>query len=136
MIVKAGSPFSYNYTAFDQDDSLFVLARIWDVTGAPVLVDSVEMENTEFGNYVGVFDPDADKTYSIVMVVFTDDTYTTPDDTRSPASITVQSIMFESGSDLSAILEQLILITSLLSTCGITATVSSDQISGVVRCPE
>ena len=135
MIVKAGSPFSYNYTAFDQDDSLFVLARIWDVTGAPVLVDSVEMENTEFGNYVGIFDPDADKTYSIVMVVFTDDTYTTPDDTRSPASITVQSIMFESGSDLSLILEQLLVITSLLSTCQITGVVTSDEISAEVSCP-
>lgn len=135
MIVKAGSPFSFNYTAYDQDDSLFVLARIWDVTGTPVLVDSIEMENTEFGNYVAVFDPDADKTYSIVMVVFTDNTYTVPDDTRSPGSLTVQSIMFESGSDLSAILEQLLIITSLLNTCSITGTVTSDAISAEVSCP-
>lgn len=136
MIVKAGAPFSYNYTAFDQDDSLFVLARIWDVTNTPTLVDSVEMENTEFGNYFGTFIPLSNKTYSIVMVVFTDNTYTVVDDTRSPGSLTVQSIMFESGSDLEDILEQLFIITSLLSTCQISGVVTSDEITAEVHCPE
>lgn len=136
MIVKAGAPFSYNYTSFDQDDSLFVLARIWDVTGTPTLVDSVEMENTEFGNYFGTFIPLSNKTYSIVMVVFTDDTYTVVDDTRSPGSLTVQSVALESGSDLEDILEQLLIITSLLSTCQITGVVNSDEITAEVHCPE
>lgn len=103
MIAKAGVPYGFNYTAFDHDESLFVAAQIYNVTtGTPVFLSQVPMFHVEQGSYNGVFTPADGQVYAIVMLVYTDGTYTTPDPDRSPGAESVQGVDM-SGSDTGAL---------------------------------
>lgn len=84
QIVKAGVPFNFNYPVYDQNPSLNVLASVYDVTsGTPVFVIDVMMVFASAA-YSGNFTPVAGKTYLVIVLVYTDNTFDTIDTTREP----------------------------------------------------
>lgn len=83
--VQPGIRFGFNYPTYDQNNSLFVKANIYDVTtGTPVLLRTVNMLNISNGCYSGTTIALSGKTVLIIALVYTDGTYTTIDTTRSP----------------------------------------------------
>jgi len=85
MIVQGGVPISFNYTTYDQVTDLNIQANVYDVTGdTPELVAQIPMPHTAFGSYLGKFTPMFNRIYQIIKIVYTDDTFETPDPTRAP----------------------------------------------------
>lgn len=86
-VVQNSVRFSFNYVDAFQSASLDVAAQIYDVsTGTPVFVDTVVMEHTEYGVYVGAFVGEPFTTYLVISAVYTDNTYLIPDTTYAPSS--------------------------------------------------
>lgn len=87
MLVPVGSPFSFNYTTYDQAHGLFVAGMVYDVTsGIPIFVQNIQMpELNGSGVYVGQFNPTALKAYMVIGIVYTEGTYTVIDPSRAPS---------------------------------------------------
>lgn len=77
----------FNYGTYDRVTGLYVAAKIYDITtlGSPIFVSLVPMTDQSNGNYVGSFIPQINKTYLVIAVVFTDNTYATVNIDRPPA---------------------------------------------------
>lgn len=92
QIVQANQNFGFNYTAYDQSPSLNVAFNVYDVTtGTAVFLQKIIATYAGFGSYTGVFAADPAKTYVVIGVVYTDNTYVTVDTTRSPSADVYQS---------------------------------------------
>lgn len=79
--------FPFCYQSNDASDDLFVQARIYEVsTGTPIFLGSVVMELAGDGLYGGTYLALAHKAYLVIISVYTDDTYETIDDGRSPVA--------------------------------------------------
>jgi hypothetical protein len=129
-LIQAGLEFSFDYTAFDQDASLFVAAKVYDVTSSPSLVATVPMSHVANGSYVGKFTGTDMHNYVIVKSVYTDGTYTTTDSDRSPGSESFQCILFATASALDIMVARLEAIAQILNGkagCGISAEVKQTQ---------
>ncbi len=95
-LIPQGLPFSFNYTAYDLDASLFVGFSLYDVTtGTPVFIQNVTGVYSANGSYVGSFTSLPGKTYLIIGVVYTSDTYATVDTTRGPTCKVYQAAAAE-----------------------------------------
>ena len=86
-IIAGGQPFSFNYAAYDQSTALFVAFNIYDVsTGTSVFLSQVISTYSAFGIYMGGYSPQPGKSYLIIGVVYTDNTYATPNLNYSPSA--------------------------------------------------
>lgn len=91
--VQSSIEFNFNYGAYDQNDSLFVAAQIYEVTtGTPVFLEQVEMTNFEDGVYFGTYTGDGLKAYLIIIAVYTDGTYTSLDSNYTPSAECYQEL--------------------------------------------
>lgn len=87
QIIKPGNAFSFNYTAFDQSDDLFVQANVYDISdGDATLEDQIVMTLLTNGFYSGDFVAEDGKTYLCIAVCYEDDTYDTVDASRAPSA--------------------------------------------------
>ncbi len=76
----------FSYGTYDENDSLFLQANLYDTTGAsPVLVDVVRLTNVAIGCYFGVYVGAINKNYEADIAVYTDGNYSEVDPNRSPA---------------------------------------------------
>ncbi len=92
-IVTSTQKFAFNYTAYDQSPSLYVAFSIYNVTtGSAVFVQKVNATYAGFGSYTGTFTGLLSATYLIIGVVYTDNTYSTPDTSRPPTADTYQVV--------------------------------------------
>lgn len=92
-LVPGSQNFSFNYTAWDQNPSLFVAFKIYDVTtGTASFQTTVNGINAGFGSYMGVYQNSLSKTFLIIGIVFTDNTYSVPDTSRAPSAEVYQII--------------------------------------------
>lgn len=90
-IVQTNQIFSFNYTDYNQSPDLFVAFNIYDATtGTPVFIEKVIADYSANGAYIGSYDPASDKTYLVIGVVYTTDTYTVVDTTRPATSAVFQ----------------------------------------------
>lgn len=106
MIAQINQPYGFNYTALDQDDSIFVQAAIYDVTaGFPgTLFATVNMVLTTVGSYDGLHTFSVSgKLYKIAMTVYTDGTYTVVDPDRAPLNDMVQTVDLSGGSNTTTV---------------------------------
>jgi hypothetical protein len=91
-LVTPGQLFSFNYTSYDQNASLFVQFKIYDVSsGTASFVSNVVASLAGFGSYMATFNPVANKTYLVIGLVYTSGSYITVDTTRSPSADVYQS---------------------------------------------
>jgi hypothetical protein len=87
IVIQADQNFSFNYTTYDQNDSLFVGFNVYDVTtGTPVFLQLIEATYAGFGSYVGSYLSEPGKTYVVIGVVYTNGSFNVVDTTRSPSS--------------------------------------------------
>lgn len=92
MIVQGGLPVGIRYIAYDQASSLFIAAKIYDVTtGTPSLVQTMPMPYVSGGLYAASFTPLAGHNYLVISLAFTSGAYVTPDGTRAPSAINVDA---------------------------------------------
>lgn len=92
-LIQTGQKFSFNYTAYDQDSALNVAFSIYDVTtGTAVFLTKIVSSYAASGAYTGTYTGAADKTYLIIGVVYTDNTYLTVDTSRAVSSDIYQSL--------------------------------------------
>lgn len=92
-LIQPGTAFCFNYTAFDQDETLFVATRVYDITsGSAVFVTQVAMTEIQNGLYSGNFIGLDDKTYITISLVFTDGTYSSVNSNRPPAARCFQAV--------------------------------------------
>ena len=92
QIFSAGSYFTVNYVAYDQDPSLDVLFSIYDITlGPPTLIDTLVANSMGLGAYSAQYQGLAGKTYFVIGAVYTDNTYTTLTMYRPPVCDTYQA---------------------------------------------
>ena len=95
MIVQAGQVSNFNYADVNQRSSLNVAATILDNTeGLPgTLAEFVHMTYSGLGGvYLGQFTFTAGHTYSIIKLVYTDNTFETIDTDFSPDQDDVQCV--------------------------------------------
>ena len=77
--------FNFVYGAYDQNTSLYALAKIYQVVAdVPTFVGSYAMTHIAFGVYYANFSGTNGITYQAVQMIFLDSGYTTPDPNRSP----------------------------------------------------
>lgn len=111
---------SFAYGAYDENNSLFLRANIYDVTtGTPVLVGTTDLENVSIGVYFGSFVGTVGYNYQIAVAVYTDGNYVDVDPNRSPACYSFDCILL-SGLTLvlnDAILEAQSLDATLEGNC-------------------
>lgn len=87
MQIISASPFSFNYTAYDQSGSLYVAFSIYDVTsGTPSFITKINAQYSAFGAYMAGYTGTIGKTYLVIGLVYTDNTYATVDVTRAPSA--------------------------------------------------
>lgn len=88
MIVNGGQQVNFTYPTYSETSGLSVGGLLYDVTsGTPSQVGSViQMSMLESGVYEGVFTPTAGRSYLIITVVYTDNTFTTIDTTWAPGA--------------------------------------------------
>lgn len=87
------TPFSFNYTAYDQNDSLLVSFSVYDLSGSnPALLGTVVGVYAGFGVYTGQFVGVPGKTYLVIGAVYMDNSYTIPDPDRSPGADCFQMV--------------------------------------------
>jgi len=85
QIIDGAHAFSLSYPTWDQNTGLYVLATIYDVTtGSASLLGTVNLANDAFGVYSGIYTGASNKVYLAVILVYTDNTYSTVDTTRGP----------------------------------------------------
>lgn len=85
LIVSPNQEFSFTYQAYDQVSSLFVKFTLYDVSsGVPVLLTTVTATYASLGAYIGGYTAISGKTYLVIGLVYTDNTYTSIDTNRSP----------------------------------------------------
>lgn len=76
---------NFNYATYDKASGLTVAGNVFDVsTGTPVFVSLIPMAEVFGGVYDGVFIETAGRSYLVISCVYTDGTFTTIDDQRSP----------------------------------------------------
>lgn len=93
QLVNPSQAFSFNYTAYDQASNLFVAFSIYDVTtGTAVFLAKVLSTYSAFGSYMASYTSVASKSYLVIGVVYTDNTYSTADLTRAPTSNLYQAL--------------------------------------------
>lgn len=98
LTVPSDQEVSFDYGAFDLDETLFVAMKIFDQTaGLPgVLVDTIPMTHCFGGGYIGKYTfPDPHKLYLVHRGVYTDGTYGTIDTNRGPAISAVRTTPIE-----------------------------------------
>lgn len=82
---QSGQNFSFNYPAYDGSTGLFVQASIYEITtGSAVFLSNVVMTGAANGVYTGDFAGGLAKSYLVIVVVYTDGTYSVVDTTRPP----------------------------------------------------
>ena len=95
-VIFPGIPISFEYTAADMNPSLSVAMKVYDVTAAPVLVETIAMAHIANGTYVAPFTPTANKSYMVNKMVYTDPpTYAITSGSYSPGSETFHAKSFE-----------------------------------------
>lgn len=110
--IGAGA-FNINYPSYDLNTGLFVRASVYDVSGAPSLLGTVNLSHVASGVYSGSYTASAGVVYLVISLVYTDGTYSTVDTTRAPEvdsysstlSSSVSAIEIETGVDLKSILK-------------------------------
>lgn len=111
---------AFSYGAYDENDSLFLRASIYDVTtGTPTLVGSSNLTNVYAGVYFGSYVGLVNHNYEIAVAVYTDGNYAEVDPNRSPACFGFECILL-SGVTLilnDAILEAQSLDATLEGNC-------------------
>lgn len=91
--VENGSPFSFNYGAWSQDNSLNVAGNVYEiVSGVPTFVEQVAMTDFQDGVYSGSFTGEDSAGYLVIAIVYTDNSYTTPDTAWSPSAEIYQQL--------------------------------------------
>lgn len=86
-VVPQGMPLAFGYGAYDEISGLFIALQVYDITALPTTVLLVTTPATYVvtGGYAALYTPSSpNKAYMAVMAVYTDDTYTILDSTRSP----------------------------------------------------
>lgn len=87
ILVQANQSFAFNYTAYDQDNSLNVAFSVYNVTtGTAVFLEQVEATYANFGSYVGSYLSEEDQTYLVIGAVYTTSDFDIVDTSRSPSS--------------------------------------------------
>jgi hypothetical protein len=82
---NGGTDFSFQYPAYDQNESLNVMATIYDVSsGSPSFLATQVLSDLQNGYYSGNYEGQLTKTYLVICLNYTDNTYTTIDITRAP----------------------------------------------------
>lgn len=77
---------SFAYGAYDENNSLFLRANIYDVTsGTPTLIGQTQLVNVSIGVYLGAYVGAVGHSYEIAVAVYTDGNYVDVDPDRSPA---------------------------------------------------
>ncbi len=93
-----GSSFTWiywDYTAFDQADSLDIRSKIFNCsTGSPVLETQIVPTYVDYGVYFGRFAGALGGTYQVLSPVYQDGTYTDVDLTRAPVGESFQCVQF------------------------------------------
>lgn len=92
-LIVTSQKFSFNYTAYDQNDSLYVQFSLYDVTsGTAVFIQTVTGIYSDFGSYMGTFTEASVKSILVIGAVYTDDTYGTVDTSRATSADVYQVI--------------------------------------------
>ena len=97
MIVDSNSAAPLKYTDATYQTLLFVRANIYDVSGAPALEGTVNLALVDNGVYTGTYLFTAGKPYLVQKLVYTDNTYTTVDQTFGQDNDDVQCVDLASG---------------------------------------
>lgn len=93
-LIPSSGTFCFNYTAFDQDETLSVQASIYDVSsGSPVFLTTVNLVGIAHGAYTGNYTGALNKTYLVAIAVFTDNTYATVNTERPPVAYCFQTLI-------------------------------------------
>lgn len=98
MIAFADQEFGFDYTEATGETGLDVAAKIYDVSGAPVLLSTVAMTDNGDGSYYAKFTGDAGKTYKIFKAVYIDGTFTTVDTEYGVGTDMIQCVEPSGGS--------------------------------------
>lgn len=92
QLVQVNEVFSFNYTAYDQADDLYVAFQIYDISSdTPVFLDQVQATYSAFGSYLGNYTAAINKSYGVIGLVYTDNTYSTVDTSRAPSADVFQT---------------------------------------------
>lgn len=96
QIIPELTAFCFNYATYDQNPDLFVAANILDG-------DQIPMDHVALGVYFGAAIGDTGANYVLSKVVYTDDTYATPEPERSPGTDSIQLVAGSTGSVVNVI---------------------------------
>ena len=99
MLVNGGQSANFNYGAYDGVTGLDIGALIYDVTsGSPSFLSGpTPMTDAGAGVYVGSFTPLSGSSYLIIMAAYTDNTFLTVDQSRSPAAINYDAFITDTA---------------------------------------
>jgi hypothetical protein len=87
------SSFCFNYAAYDLNPNLFVAGSVYNPTTG--FIEKVIMNHVANGVYYGAFTGvTQNNSYYVLSYVYTDDTYTTVDSSRTPGNDNYQGIIF------------------------------------------
>lgn len=76
-IIQGAQVFNFNYAAYDQNNSLFVQFRVYDVSsGTPVFLANVTGQAAGFGVYTGTYSGSFGQSFLVIGAVFTDGSFT------------------------------------------------------------
>lgn len=111
---NAGINFlAFAYGAYDENDSLFVRANVYDVTtGTPALIGQVTLAHVAIGTYFGTYVGTLTKNYEIDIAVYTDANYAEVDPNRSASCQSFNCILL---SGVTLVLENAILEAQCLN---------------------
>lgn len=83
----------FTYTTYDFASNLDIRSMIYNSSsGTPILQDTVNLVYVDFGIYFGSFLGAVSENFQIIGVVYTDNTYTTPNYNYAPSSISFSCI--------------------------------------------
>lgn len=87
LYIKPGIPFSFNYVDGNLTSGLNIQASVFDVTnGIPALIDQIPLVEIEDGYYFGDELSVSGKTYLVISVPYTDNTFAVIDTSKSPSA--------------------------------------------------
>ena len=89
-INSSNTTIYFAYATFDQNSGLYIAGNVYDVTSGNTFKSQVQMTNVIAGVYWGSYTGTLNKTYLVSQLVYTDNTYSTVDTTRAPASDSFQ----------------------------------------------
>lgn len=85
ILVKPGINFAINYPSYGLVTGLFIQATVYDVsTGTPNVVAHLTLAEIQNGFYSASYPGVSTKTYLVITLVYTDNTYSTIDTNYAP----------------------------------------------------